>query len=127
MRQLHAAFQKHNMKCDNCGQEYNENETQCSKCGSNVVGKRSIDTLQIAVSEQIAVSGHARLEGREEGKTVGFRESPTSQQSSDAETHKDGTVSSWLKGPPVQGEDDTKPAGQMLAQAMSTANEQWEL
>jgi hypothetical protein len=109
------------MKCANCGQEYDDNENQCCECGSNVVDKRADDTLQIAVSE------HARRGAWQEGKVVGFRESETSRQFSAAETHEDGTVSSRIQGRPIQGEGDTKPVGQVLAQAMSASGEQWEV
>src|SRR6266567_7803506 len=88
---------------------------------------QSTDPLKIAVSEQVAVSAHAQIEAQQDGKTFGFRQTKMPQQFSGADTNKDGTVSSRIEGRPIQGEDDTKRAGQMLAQAMSTANEQWEL
>lgn len=108
-------------KCASCGQEYDDSENQCFKCGSNIIDKRASDILQIATVE------HAMREARQEGKTIGFRESETLRQFSSADTSDTGAVSFQMKGKPIQGEDDTRSVGQLLAQAMNVDNGQWEL
>ncbi|MGH7146821.1 MAG: hypothetical protein ACREIJ_02835 [Nitrospiraceae bacterium] len=76
---------------------------------------------------QISVSEHAMRGGWRDGKLAGFMESEGTNQSSAADADEDGTVSSWINGNPVQGENDTVSVGRVLVEVMNAHSDQWEL
>lgn len=109
------------MKCASCGQEYGDGKNECPACGSNVVDKRSTDMAKVLLSE------HAMRGGWRNGKLAGFMESEGTYQYSAAEADEDSTVSSWISGSPVQGENDTVSVARVLVEVMNTHRDLWEL
>ena len=104
------------MECRECFYQFDSSTIGmelCPRCKSNIRALEEHDSAGIGVAD------HAMLDAKENGRTVGFRESRDKGRWSAADSHGGGKISSHIFGSPTQGEEDNLTVIRVLVQALN--------
>jgi hypothetical protein len=112
------------MTCLQCAYEFDASTVgldSCPKCGSNARALESKDESAIRVSD------YAAIQGIQDGRLVGFRESADEQgRRSDADSDDTGHISYSSFGPPSENEQDTLRVIRILTEAWNGRSDSWQ-
>jgi hypothetical protein len=99
-----------------------ENRTRCPRCGSTSRGPRS---LSVSVIETVNFSEHRAMLHEEDGRAIGFSESPRDGRSTTATLDSHDRLTFSVAGSSPQGEEDTPQACRVLAQRLRLDDASW--
>ena len=117
------------MKCGSCGMPLDDpldlpSETPgpCPRCGSTLRQPRS---LTVSVTETVNVAEYRAMLHEEDGRPIGFSESPRDGRSTAATLNPEAGLKFSVAGSSPQGEEDTIEACRVLAQRLRLDDASW--